>query len=171
MDNTPTTFTRHWTQAQPIIAAFVRSLIPNRQDADDLLQDTAVTLLEEFASYDPDRPFFAWALGVAKNKALHKRRAQARSRLVFEPAIVDTMTELIEERSSHLENMAHALRQCLQQVSGRQREILQLRYGDALKPREICERTRLAPATVRSMLSHIRAALHKCISRKLALAE
>lgn len=46
-----------WTGAQPAVAAFVSSIIPNFQDADDILQNVAVAVIKNYDKYDKDRPF------------------------------------------------------------------------------------------------------------------
>ena len=61
--------TRRWTLAVPAVSAFVTSLVGDFQDRDDVLQDTAVAIMESFDQYDPDRPFLAWALGVAATRS------------------------------------------------------------------------------------------------------
>lgn len=44
-------------------------MVPNINDARDVLQETAVALWQSIAHYDPARPFVAWARGIALNKA------------------------------------------------------------------------------------------------------
>ena len=60
---------------------------PQRNDARDIVQDTAVGLWQHFAQYDAERPFVNWALGFAR---MHVRRffraVERRSRLRACPA-------------------------------------------------------------------------------------
>ena len=46
-------FTRRWTEAQPIVAGYINAVVPDFQEAEDLLQDVAVILLRKFTEYDP----------------------------------------------------------------------------------------------------------------------
>ncbi|MFM7867436.1 MAG: sigma factor [Planctomycetaceae bacterium] len=59
---------RQWTLAQPVVSAFITSIVRDFTDRDDVLQNTAVAVLESCSRYDSDRPFLAWALGVAQNQ-------------------------------------------------------------------------------------------------------
>src|SRR5687768_5493951 len=45
-------FAALWTAAQPTIAGFIRTLIPDYLQADEVLQRVAVTLVRKFAQYD-----------------------------------------------------------------------------------------------------------------------
>ena len=162
-------FTRRWTQAQPVVSAYLHAAIPDFHQAEDLLQEVSVVLLRKFPEYDPARPFVGWALGVARFEVLNARREYARSRLVFEPAALERLADAYEELAPELEQRARALRECLEPVDGRAREILRLRYEEALKPDTIARQVSLTAVAVRVMLSRTRAALRQCIERKLRL--
>ena len=57
-------------------------MVPNRTDARDILQETAVALWRQFDSYDPQRPFVNWAMGFARIETRRfLARAQRRAQL------------------------------------------------------------------------------------------
>jgi RNA polymerase sigma-70 factor (ECF subfamily) len=160
-------FTRLWTESQPIVAAYLHSLLSDFQEAEDLLQEVAVILLRKFPEYRPDRPFIRWAMGVAKYAVLEARRRHARSRISYTPELLDHISDAYEELAPELERRAAALRECIGEIQGRARELLNLRYEQALKPGEIAKHLGLATIAVRVMLTRTRAALRNCIDRKL----
>jgi DNA-directed RNA polymerase specialized sigma24 family protein len=43
-------FTRLWTEAQPIVSAYLNALVPDFQEAEDLSQDVSVILLRKFSN-------------------------------------------------------------------------------------------------------------------------
>jgi RNA polymerase sigma-70 factor (ECF subfamily) len=49
--------TRQWTLAVPTVSAFVTSLVRDFQARDDVLQETAVAVMESFGRYDPAQSF------------------------------------------------------------------------------------------------------------------
>lgn len=161
-------YARYWTQAQPIVAGYIGSMLPDFHETEDLLQDVAVILLRKFREYDPGRSFVGWALGVARREILAMRRSHSRSFLIYDSDVVNAVAEVCEELTPELETRARALRQCLRNVGARAWEILRLRYEGALKPREIAVRSGIAAGTVRVTLSRIRALLRECVERKLA---
>ncbi|MBN1672603.1 MAG: sigma-70 family RNA polymerase sigma factor [Kiritimatiellae bacterium] len=161
-------FTRHWTQAQPVVAGYISSMVTDFHEAEDLLQDVAVVLLRKFGEYDSRRPFVAWALGVARYEILSSRRAHARSFLSYRPEVVDAVTESYAEMAPELDARAAALRRCLSRVKGRGLKLLQFRYEKALKPREIAERVNMKAGAVRVMLTRVRDALRACIEKHVS---
>jgi len=127
-------FTRYWTSAQPAVASYLGALLPDFRDAEDLLQNVAVACLRKFADYDPQRPFTAWALGIARLEALSRRRTQARCRLLLRDDLLDQLSAVAEEIAPELERRSVALRECLKHVPNRATELLRLRYDSDLKP-------------------------------------
>jgi RNA polymerase sigma-70 factor, ECF subfamily len=160
-------FTRLWTEAHPVVAACLQVAVPDFHQAEDLLQEVAVVLLRKFPEYDQTRPFVGWALGVARFEVLNARREYARSRLFYEPEALQRLGEVCEELAPELEVRARALRECMEKVEGRARELLRLRYEEALKPNAIAVQLGLAVVAVRVMLSRTRASLRQCIERTL----
>lgn len=90
-------FTQLWTQAQSTVACFVHTSIRDRGQAEDLLQEIAMTLLRKFSDYDPSKAFLPWAMGVAKFAILGSRRDCARSRLVFDEALLERISNTFLE--------------------------------------------------------------------------
>jgi len=163
-------FTRDWTRAYPVVAAFIGSLIPDFHAAEDLLQDVAVVLLRKYGEYDPSRPFVAWALGVARLEVLSARRDLARCPLTRMPDLAGAIASAYAEMAPELDARTAALRECVERVEGRSREVLRLRYESALPPREISSRIGLSAGAVRVLLSRLRASLQDCIDRRVAAA-
>jgi RNA polymerase sigma-70 factor (ECF subfamily) len=163
-------FTRCWTQAQPAIAGYVVAVIGDRHAADDVLQEVAVALLRKFADYDPQRPFIAWAMGVAKMQILAQRRDRARMTARFDDATVGALATDWLALQPEADARSEALAGCLDRLDRRGRELLRLRYRESLDPPTIAERLGSNPGAVRTALSRLRSALHDCISRRLATA-
>ena len=160
-------FTRLWTTAQPAISNYIASLVPNFHEGEDLLQNVAVVLLRKFANYDSARPFVAWAMGVARNEILVRRRTFARSKVVISAELVETIAEVAVEMQPELDARGRALRDCMKDLGERAEQVVNLRYAEALEPRDIAKRVGLSPGAVRVMLSRIRSALHTCIERRV----
>jgi RNA polymerase sigma-70 factor (ECF subfamily) len=164
-------FTLHWTAAQPVVGSYIASLVPDFQEAEDLLQEVALVLLRKFSQYNPERPFVAWALGVAKFEILASRRRHARSFLTTDNDLLDNLTLTYTELAPELDQRSSALRDCLHALEGRSAELIRLRYEESLKPGQIASRVGLDPTVVRMALSRTRAALRDCIQNKLKLFE
>jgi RNA polymerase sigma-70 factor, ECF subfamily len=161
-------FAALWTAAQPTIAAFVRTLVPDYQQADDVLQRIAVTLVRKFDQYDPSRPFGAWAIGFAKFEVLYFRRERATDRHLFGDDIVEHIASRYELLADDVDPVREALRFCLEQLKGRSKRVIDLRYRRGMKSNAIAEEMILSSGAVRMLLCRVRETLRRCIERKVA---
>jgi RNA polymerase sigma-70 factor, ECF subfamily len=162
-------FTPCWTQAQPAVARYISSLVPGFQEAEDALQNVAVVLLRKFSVYDPQQPFIAWALGIARYEVLNHRRGFARNRLLFTPELAEQASHVYQELLPELDERHRALRECLSGIGERTAEVLRLRYQESLEPKDIAPRIGMTSGAIRVMLNRVRGILHGCIERRLAL--
>jgi RNA polymerase sigma-70 factor (ECF subfamily) len=160
-------FTRLWVTVQPAVSTFTRAMVPDASLAEDLVQETAITALRRFDDYRPGSDFRAWAIGIARNKALHAKRSFARSPLCFDATLSERVADRVAAMADQLDEERRALRECMGRVEGRGLEVLRLRYEDELKPSAIAEATKLTANNVRVMLSRLRRVLEECIQRRL----
>ncbi len=160
-------FTRLWTKAQPAVSAFVSSMIRDYNQAEDVLQQVSIALLDNFEQYDPDRSFVAWAIGVAKLEVLSHRRKSATDRHVFDSQAIEMVADAFVDVESEFGGISEALSKCLSSVQGRTREVFDLRYAHELKPDEIAERMNMRPNHVSVLLHRARNFLRRCIKRRI----
>lgn len=161
-------FAALWAKSHSTIAAFVRSLTPRADQAEEILQRVAVTLVRKFGDYDRERAFSAWAIGVAKNEVLYYRRQRATDKHMFNDDLVHqiaTSYQAIAEEDPAKEVLAG----CLEQVRGRARHALWLRYYDGWSSDRIAAEMKLSSGAVRMLLCRTRSALRECIERQLNL--
>jgi len=164
-DDSRTQLTLLWTAAQPMVMAFIGSMVPNHADAEDVLQRTAYDIATHFEQYDPDRPFIAWAIGIAKYKVLDYRRDAGREKVVFNDAALEHIADAYADRPEELSEQAHALRQCMAKLTDKGQSLIEMRYTQGLMPAEIAVRIGTSTNTVSNALSRIRESLRNCIKR------
>jgi RNA polymerase sigma-70 factor, ECF subfamily len=169
MDDKTRDVARLWTLAQPAVSAFIASLVRDFRARDDVLQDVAVAVLDSFASYDPSRPFAAWAIGIARNQVLLYLRSKGRDRLVFDPDALARIESAFAEVRPHEVRMLDYLDECVQLLEGRARQLCELRYRGDLKPAAIGRRVGMSANGVAKTLQRAREALRGCVERKAAL--
>ena len=169
MDEQTRQATRLWTLAQPVVSAFVVSVVRDFASRDDVLQEVAIAVIESFDRYDPERPFTAWALGIAKNQIrLHLRRQQ-RERLVFDDELIATLASAFEETSPERLRPLDFLKECIGALPGRARELCDLRYAQNIKPAVIAASVGMTANSVAKALQRIREQLRECVEQKAAL--
>jgi RNA polymerase sigma-70 factor, ECF subfamily len=156
-----------WTAAQPTISAFIRTLTPDFQQAEEVLQRVAVMLVRKFDEYDPNRPFAAWAIGFAKNEVLYYRRQQATDRHLFDDDLVESIATSYVRLVAEADPVREALEICLDELQGRSRQVIELRYGRGLRSGDIASKMQLSAGAVRVLLHRVRTALRECIEKRL----
>ena len=160
-----------WTKAQPMVAAFISSLVPDFHQAEDVLHQVAVVLVRKFAEYDREQPFEAWAIGMARLEVLKLRRQFSHEKQTFDDTVVELVSEEFIALREEVDDRRQALAECLKQLKGRFVEALQLRYFDELEPAIMAERLAIPSGAVRALLHRARQALRRCIDLRLAARE
>jgi RNA polymerase sigma-70 factor (ECF subfamily) len=160
---------RNWTLAQPVVSAYVSSVVRDFRDRDDLLQSIAVAVLESFSSYDSARPFVGWVLGIARNQIGSYLRDRRRSRLVVDDETVGMLATAFEQIDTDEDRSLDHLQDCLDKLEGRARRLCELRYQNDLKPAAIASLLSMTPNTVAKSLQRIRNQLRRCIERRVSM--
>ncbi len=161
-------FARLWTQAQPGVSAFVLSMIPDFHMAEDVLQECAAVLIRKFDRYDPSQPFIAWAIAVARLEIMDARRHVAASRVVFDETAFENLAAAYEKVGPEVGPIVAALQECVDRASSKSRQLLDLRYGADLKPREIAARVGSTVNATTVALNRVRQSLRQCVELRLS---
>lgn len=168
MDEQTRQATRLWTLALPVVSAFVTSVVRDFAARDDVLQEVAVAVIESFDRYDSDRPFAAWALGIAQNQVRLYLRRQQRERLVFDDDLIASLASAFAATPPERSRSLDFLKDCLGDLQERARELCRLRYAQDLKPAAMAEAVGMTANSVAKALQRIRDQLRTCIERKAA---
>jgi RNA polymerase sigma-70 factor (ECF subfamily) len=130
------------------IHAFLARVVGDRDDADDLLQDTWMRVARGARGFDAARTVRPWLYGIAANLArdLHRRRA-VRVRAVQEGTL-----EVSQQAESPRPVERIDMRERLARLPERLREVLVLRYFDGLDEAEMAEALAIPRGTVKSRL-------------------
>lgn len=160
---------RLWTTAQPAVANYVHALVRDHGAAKDVLQEVALVLFRRFGDYDGNRPFVAWALGIARLQVMGLRRDAARSLVAFDQELLTAFTEHWAELAPTVSDREAWLQTCLERLAPHARLVVKLRYFEELTAEEIGQRLKLNGANVRVTLQRIREQLRACIERQKRL--
>ena len=131
------------------------------QDAEDLVQDSVLTLLYKWEKIHSAE---AWLLATLKRRCLMYWRSR-RSRLT--DAVDAAVLELLagpgspdQERSE----LSHDLERALGSLPSRCQNLLRLRYGFGYKPAEVADRLGSRASSIRKVASRCLAALNRHLS-------
>ncbi|MEY5010546.1 MAG: polymerase sigma factor CnrH [Verrucomicrobiota bacterium] len=160
-------FVRLFSQSEPSLRAFVRSLLPSWEQVDEVMQETSLVLWRKFSQYDPETPFLRWACVVARFEALKMRRRHARDRHVFDEDLLALLADEAEENTDSLERQRHALDRCLEKLPDRQRRLVCAAYSDGVTMKEVAARTGCTPTSLYKAVNRVRGQLLECMQRSL----
>lgn len=160
-----------WAQSQPTIAAFIHSLVPNFQDADDILQNVAIITVEKFEEFDKNRSFSAWCTGIAKNLILRYYSKKGGTQPILSIEAVEKVAQVYEQDSQsihdQIDSLKKALEKCLMRLKGKVKKIVEMHYVDELSPARIAQLLSLTPNNVSVLLHRVRLSLKTCVQREL----
>lgn len=151
------------TAAQSSLWAYIYSLLPNHGAAQDVLQETNLTLWRKAADFQPGTSFLSWACQVAYFHVLSHRRRARRDRLVFDDEVVAYLAERQAERAVDLGERLAALRDCLKKLPEASRRLLEDRYRPGSSVKNLAETTQRSTSALSQVLYRLREKLLKCI--------
>jgi RNA polymerase sigma-70 factor (ECF subfamily) len=156
--------TRHQRQ----IFSYIYVLVPNRSDAEDLLQETSLVICEKFHEFREGTDFVAWACQIAYWRVRYSRQKYARSKVVFDQEIVDVVARTASVMRDELDERHEALVHCLQRLHPRDRELLIARYEPGGSVDAAARRSGRTLQTAYKALGRLRKLLLDCVSTRLA---
>ena len=163
-------FLRLYSENEPALRGFVRSLVPTREDAREIMQEVAVAMWCKFAEATERGEFRPWAFGVARFEVLAWRRDRARDRHVFGEAAANLLAEEAAQRSGMLEAQREALEECLGKLPAPQRALVDAAYAAGARIDRLAEQSGRSAMALYKTLHRIRLALVEC-TRAVLLRE
>lgn len=170
MDPHSDEFVQLLTASQPALYASVLSLLPDRNAAQDILQETNLTLWHKAEDFQEGTNFLAWASRIARYHVLNYRRKRSREKLVFDENLFEELAARQAERDTDAGRYADPLRKCLETLPSGQRELLSQRYAPEGSVQQIAAERGQSVGAVSQALYRIREALLDCVYQRLQSA-
>lgn len=160
-------FLKLYTANELAIRSYVRTLVPSRDDVEEVMQEVAVVLWKKFAEYSSGEDFRRWAFAVSRFEALAWLRDRSRDRLVFNQNVLDLIAKEAEARSDFHQRQREALDQCLDKLPQPQRELVQQAYRPGTRIDQLAIQRGQTSTSLYKLLQRIRAALFECARQRL----
>ncbi len=159
-------FTRLLLESEPVMMRSILVMVPNRSDARDILQETAVALWRQFESYDPEKPFLNWAMGFARIETRRFLSRESRRAQLSEKA-VEVLEQEMERDSEGESGWAAAIEKhlstCMQKLGAKQRQLIHGYYHEGRSPKWLAEHGGRSVEAVYKAIQRGRQDLHACI--------
>ena len=161
-----TAFTHFFTH-RAMLRAYLQAMLRDGDLVDDTLSDTAVEVARCWDAYDPALPFGPWVRGMARRLALKRLRGRRRVELGLPEDVLDSLGAAMDQISDRvsLDTQKHQLRHCLEQLSGRNRELIRMRYFEEQRFEAIAGQSRRSVGALYTAFSRIHAALLRCMEK------
>ena len=169
-DLVPFDFSRKLTALQRSLYAYILTLLPNRADAEDVLQETNLILCRKANEYDPEGHFQGWAFQIARYQVMAQITKNKRNRLNFSTEIVETLAAE-EFDSKHMVLSQKALQLCYDLLPEHMKKIARLRFREESNLKDISAKVGRPLGSVSATLHRIRINLTDCVRKKLPLVE
>lgn len=157
-----------FSRNQGRILAFVRALVPDATQADDVFQTTSLALWRSFGTFRRDAEFLPWAIGVARHQVLVYWRSRRRDRHVFSEELLVDLAVSTEAALGETEMRQRALEACVSGLPQRQQDLIRLFYGENQSAGDIAASWNRTVHAVYKALATLRRALLECVTARLA---
>ena len=138
-DLVPFDFSRKLSGLQRSLYAYILTLLPNRTDAEDVLQDTNLILCRKASEYDPKGHFQGWAFQIARYQVMAHITKSKRSRLQFSNEIIEALAaEELDTKRIALNQKA--LQLCYDLLPDHMKRIAQLRFREDSQLKDIAKK-------------------------------
>jgi len=156
---------------QQQLFAYIYALVPRRDAAEDLLQETSVVICEKFNQFEPGTDFMAWACQIAYWEIRRTRQKRARSKVIFNQELLEKVSKTAREMTGEVDHRHRILVWCLEKLPQRDREMIMTRYEPGFGVKDAAERSGRKLQTAYKALARVRKLLFDCVSQQLAIEE
>jgi RNA polymerase sigma-70 factor (ECF subfamily) len=156
------------TAQQARIYSYILSFAPNFNDADDILQDTTKCMWEKFDEFALGTDFLAWAKKIAYFLILEYYRAKKKTgAFYYDEQLIEKLEQNSQKLSDSSRDYQAHLKGCLKKLKQPDRKLLQLRYFENHKAKDLALRFGYSIQYVYRNISRIHQLLLVCIQKQL----
>jgi RNA polymerase sigma-70 factor (ECF subfamily) len=148
-----------------VVRGFVLALLPDFARADDVVQETFLTVTRKAAEYQPGTEFPKWACAIARYKVLEARRAAGRAGGELSEEMLNLLAEAPAATQEELR--LDLMKQCLDELAPQARRAVDMRYEEGHSPAQIAALCGWTAESAYSILSRARTFLRDCIERRM----
>ena len=167
--------TREFLQNRQALLGFIFALTRDPLAAEEIFQEVALAILGEAAAGKSVDPFLPWAREVARRRVAEYYRKSTQRRVApLNESMVELISRSYRENEEGPEREAlrlASLRRCVDQLGGRAREVIDLRYRLQRGVEQIAAALSWRSDSVHVLLARTRRILADCVRSKLSSAE
>jgi RNA polymerase sigma-70 factor, ECF subfamily len=160
-----------FTGSQLRLYRYIVVLAPNQVEAEDILQNTNLVLLQKCDQFRPGTNFLAWSAGIAYLEVLKHRAAKRRASPGLSQETLDILAGEALRENSMLERRNAALPGCMEKLPAADLALVTDHYFRGLSWERIARALGRTSSSVRHSICRIRRELKRCIDASLGMEE
>lgn len=144
----------------PVVFGLIRTIVNSKEIAEDLLQEIFLVIWERADHFDASKgSVYTWLVTLARNKSIDRIRSKSyrmqQKNLSNEQTV--TFTNLVSDENSPHESMwldeqAEIIRNALNNIPDKQREVLEIAYFEGFSQSKIAETYNIPLGTVKTRM-------------------
>lgn len=163
-------FIKEYSACEQDLRFYIASLINNKSDVDDILQETATMIWKKYDGRDPGKPFLPWALAFAFNAVRNYRHKLKTRQKYFSNELLESMIVAQEKQQDELGKQGMILQAAIRRLSERERLLIEHRYSSGGTIQDLAIKLGENPDALYKQLQRIREKLLKTIQLELMRA-
>ncbi|QDT65174.1 sigma-70 family RNA polymerase sigma factor [Calycomorphotria hydatis] len=156
---------------QQQMRGFLMAVLPSAADVEEVLQETTITIWEKIESFDEAgsaNEFLAWAMQIARLKALeHLRKLKREGCPTLKHELLVQIAATSQQLEPELGRRRKALADCLELLPPIDRQLVARCYAVNASVAAVAEDLSRTATSVYRSLRRIRSVLTRCIEQKL----
>ncbi len=167
-DNQEMEFVGLLTEHQPLIRAYVISLLPGSPDTDDVTQETNQVLWRKRGDFELGTSFKAWAMAIARFQVMaFQQKLKREKRAPLDDDVFMMISEEAELRDSgEMKRQLKDLNECIGMLQMKDQELILHRYWKKSGLIEYSKATGRSVGSLKVALHRLRGSLRNCLNRK-----
>ena len=145
--------------------SYIYAYVMDHTAADDIFQETSMTLWREFEKFEPGSNFSKWANGIAFNRVRVYRRKNKKFSLGLSEELMVSISETIS-KEDYSETRWNALQECRTLLRDEDKKLYESFYVKNQKAQEVADESGRSIFAIRKAVHKLRKKLFDCVDRK-----
>lgn len=157
-------------QCRRALEVYAFSMLKDRAEAEDLVQDAFIVVMEKFADFKEGTSMLAWTRAIVRLKVLQSLERRGRRATLIDQLLDDAVDAAFEEAESGpyaeaVRARHHRLATCLGQLGERSRKLLDCIYAEKMSYEAAARSVDMGFEAVKKSLQRTKTQLRECMER------
>lgn len=145
--------------------AYIFAIVANKAAADDIFQETSLTLWQEFSRFIPGTDFSKWANGIAYNRIRTYQRKD-RKYSGFSEGMMELLVDSSDSEEKEDEKNWRILQECRTGLPDHSKKLYDDFYVKNCRAQEVADESGRSIFAIRKAIHKLRKKLFDCVDNK-----